>query len=168
MTMTLMAERDSDSTRESNGKGRRSRRVKKEKSAYFLRPVADGQVAVFRRPAGNRIEPKECGVMPSRAAAAALVQQLQQAESVVYDLFLEATDDGIEALEAVLFTCRRAVLQRYEGRDQQPRGEGRRRRRRRGNRGGQGPQSEGGNGRREDEGGSPYGGGEPAADGESE
>ena len=41
----------------------------------------------------------------------ALVARLQRAESVVHDLFLEATDDGIEALEAVLEACRTAVLE---------------------------------------------------------
>jgi hypothetical protein len=44
--------------------------------------------------------------------AAALVGQLMRAESVVKDLFLEATDDGIEALEAVLLACRTSVLER--------------------------------------------------------
>ena len=49
--------------------------------------------------------------MPTRGAAMALVARLQRAESVVHDLFLEATDDGIEALEAVLEACRKAVLE---------------------------------------------------------
>ena len=40
--------------------------------------------------------------MPSRVHAKMLMSQLERAESVVKDLFLEATDDGIEALEAVL------------------------------------------------------------------
>jgi hypothetical protein len=39
-----------------------------------------------------------------------LVTQLERAESVVKDLFLEATDDGIEALEAVLLACCKEVL----------------------------------------------------------
>lgn len=50
--------------------------------------------------------------MPSRAHAKALVNQLEKAESVVSDLFLEATDDGIEALEAVLAACRDDVLRK--------------------------------------------------------
>lgn len=50
--------------------------------------------------------------MPSRNHAKALVDQLQRAESAVHDLFYEATDDGIEALEAVLSATCNAVLQR--------------------------------------------------------
>jgi hypothetical protein len=69
-------------------------------------------VIVLRKPCGNRATPKVCGVMPSRAHAQALVGQLERAESVVNDLFYEATDDGIEALEAVLAACRDAVLKK--------------------------------------------------------
>lgn len=65
--------------------------------------------------------------MPSRAAAMALIARLQRAETVVHDLFLEATDDGIEALEAILEASRKAVLERAE----QGGGGGRRDRRRR-------------------------------------
>jgi len=50
--------------------------------------------------------------MPSRTHAKMLISQLERAESVVKDLFLEATDDGIEALEAVLAACREEVLRR--------------------------------------------------------
>jgi hypothetical protein len=50
--------------------------------------------------------------MPSRNHAKALVDQLRRAESALHDLFYEATDDGIEALEAVLKACRDAVLTR--------------------------------------------------------
>jgi hypothetical protein len=82
------------------------------KSPYFLQPASKGTVTVFRRPAGNRIDPKLCGTMESRAMALALVKQLEKAESVVHDLFLEATDDGIEALEAVLEACRESVMRR--------------------------------------------------------
>jgi hypothetical protein len=82
------------------------------KSPYFLQPGKQGAVTVFRRPAGNRIDAKLCGTMPSRAMALALVKQLEKAESVVHDLFLEATDDGIEALEAVLEACRQSVGRR--------------------------------------------------------
>jgi hypothetical protein len=84
------------------------------KSPYFLQPAKQGTVTVFRRPAGNRIDPKLCGTMNSRAMALALVKQLEKAESVVHDLFLEATDDGIEALEAVLEACRQSVARRGE------------------------------------------------------
>jgi hypothetical protein len=84
------------------------------KSPYFLQPAKQGTVTVFRRPAGNRIDPKLCGTMDSRAMALALVKQLEKAESVVHDLFLEATDDGIEALEAVLEACRQSVVRRSE------------------------------------------------------
>ena len=85
-----------------------------QKSPYFLQPARQGAVTVFRRPAGNRIDPKLCGTMASRAMALALVKQLEKAESVVRDLFLEATDDGIEALEAVLEACRQSVVRRAE------------------------------------------------------
>lgn len=84
------------------------------KSPYFLQPGKLGAVIVLRRPAGNRIDAKLCGTMPSRAMALALVKQLEKAESVVHDLFLEATDDGIEALEAVLEACRQSVARRAE------------------------------------------------------
>ena len=84
------------------------------KSPYFLQPAKQGAVTVLRRPAGNRIDAKLCGTMTSRAMALALVKQLEKAESVVKDLFLEATDDGIEALEAVLEACRQSVIKRGE------------------------------------------------------
>ena len=51
--------------------------------------------------------------MPSRNHAKSLVDQLKRAESALHDLFYEATDDGIEALEAVLSACCEAVLKRY-------------------------------------------------------
>ena len=82
------------------------------KSPYFVRPGKGGTVTVYRRPAGNRALPKLCGTMPNEPLAKALINQLQKAESVVSDLFLEATDDGIEALEAVLAACNEAVLAR--------------------------------------------------------
>ena len=84
------------------------------KSPYFLQPGKQGAVTVLRRPAGNRIDAKLCGTMPSRPLALALVKQLEKAESVVKDLFLEATDDGIEALDAVLEACRQSVITRSE------------------------------------------------------
>ena len=99
-----------------NEKKRRpaKKRSAASKSPYFLQPGKQGAVTVFRRPAGNRIDAKLCGTMPSRAMALALVKQLEKAESVVHDLFLEATDDGIEALEAVLEACRQSVMRRVE------------------------------------------------------
>ena len=90
----------------------RTRRRRAKKSEYFLKPGKHGEVSVYRRPAGNRIEPKLCGTMPSKTLALALMRQLEQAESVVNDLFLEATDDGIEALEAILRACRESVERR--------------------------------------------------------
>ena len=97
-----------------NEKKRRpsKKRSTASKSPYFLQPGKQGAVTVYRRPAGNRIDAKLCGTMPSRAMALALVKQLERAESVVHDLFLEATDDGIEALEAVLEACRQSVMRR--------------------------------------------------------
>ncbi len=50
--------------------------------------------------------------MPSRIHAKMLINALERAESVVKDLFMEATDDGIEALEAVLAACCREVLEK--------------------------------------------------------
>jgi hypothetical protein len=102
-----------DSSRDT---GDSSRGRRGNKAPYFLKPEREGMVSVYRRPAGNRIDPKLCGTMPNRAMAAALVGQLMRAESVVKDLFLEATDDGIEALEAVLLACRTSVMERGAGR----------------------------------------------------
>ncbi len=84
---------------------------------------------VLRKPCGNRVTPKLCGTMPSRSHAQALIRQLEKAESAVDDLFLEATDDGIEALEAVLQACRAAVLDAPIGAHSAPRRRGRGRRR---------------------------------------
>lgn len=80
------------------------------KSEYFMQPGKRGSVIVLRKPIGNRITAKVCGVMPTRVHAKMLVTQLEKAESVVKDLFLEATDDGIEALEAVLAACCKEVI----------------------------------------------------------
>ena len=122
----------------SRGIGDSSRGRRSTKAPYFLKPEREGMVSVYRRPAGNRIDPKLCGTMPNRAMAAALVGQLMRAETVVKDLFLEATDDGIEALEAVLLACRTSVMERGAARGGNARpgggrpGGGRRRGRRRG------------------------------------
>jgi hypothetical protein len=77
-----------------------------------MQPGRRGVFVVLRRPIGNRIDAKICGTMPSRVHAKMLIQQLERAESVVKDLFMEATDDGIEALEAVLAACRDEVMLR--------------------------------------------------------
>ncbi|HVX41321.1 MAG TPA: hypothetical protein VHB25_17285 [Gemmatimonadaceae bacterium] len=99
--------------------GRKSRPTKKRvgaarnnKSDYFTQPGKRGAVIVLRKPIGNRATAKVCGVMPSRVHANMLINQLERAESVVKDLFMEATDDGIEALEAVLAACCKEVLQK--------------------------------------------------------
>jgi hypothetical protein len=80
------------------------------KSDYFTQPGKRGAVIVLRKPIGNRATAKVCGIMPTRVHAKMLMNQLERAESVVKDLFLEATDDGIEALEAVLAACCKEVL----------------------------------------------------------
>jgi hypothetical protein len=77
-----------------------------------MQPARRGAVVVLHRAVGNRVSPKVCGVMPTRDHAKALVDQLKRAESALHDLFYEATDDGIEALEAVLKACREAVMSR--------------------------------------------------------
>jgi hypothetical protein len=77
-----------------------------------MQPGRRGTVVILHRAVGNRVSPKVCGVMPSRTHATELVKQLQRAESALHDLFYEATDDGIETLEAVLHACRQAVLTR--------------------------------------------------------
>lgn len=88
------------------------RRLPASKSDYFTQPGKRGAVVVLRKPIGNRATAKVCGVMPSRVHAKMLMGQLERAESVVKDLFLEATDDGIEALEAVLAACCKEVLEK--------------------------------------------------------
>jgi hypothetical protein len=82
------------------------------KSEYFSQPGKRGAVIVLRKPCGNRAAPKVCGTMPTRVHAKMLITLLEKAESAVNDLFLEATDDGIEALEAVLAACREEVLRK--------------------------------------------------------
>lgn len=94
-------------------KGRAPRKTRKVKTSdYFTQPGKRGAVVVLRKPIGNRATAKVCGVMPSRVHAKMLINQLERAESVVKDLFMEATDDGIEALEAVLTACCREVLEK--------------------------------------------------------
>lgn len=99
--------------RKSGGsKGSSRRRPAAPKSDYFTQPGKRGAVVVLRKPIGNRATAKVCGVMPTRVHAKMLINQLERAESVVKDLFMEATDDGIEALEAVLAACCREVLEK--------------------------------------------------------
>ena len=94
-------------------KGRAARKKRAPKTSdYFTQPGKRGFVIVLRKPIGNRATPKVCGVMPTRVHARMLVDQLERAESVVKDLFLEATDDGIEALEAVLAACCKEVMEK--------------------------------------------------------
>ena len=95
------------------GGGRAPRKARKVRASdYFTQPGKRGAVVVLRKPIGNRATAKVCGVMPSRVHAKMLINQLERAESVVKDLFMEATDDGIEALEAVLAACCREVLEK--------------------------------------------------------
>ena len=94
-------------------KGRAPRKTRKVKTSdYFTQPGKRGAVVVLRKPIGNRATAKICGIMPSRVHAKMLINQLERAESVVKDLFMEATDDGIEALEAILAACCREVLEK--------------------------------------------------------
>jgi|SRR6185503_20841295 len=93
-------------------KAGRAPRGRVRQSDYFTQPGKRGSIVVLRKPIGNRATAKICGMMPSRIHAKMLIDQLERAESVVKDLFLEATDDGIEALEAVLAACCNEVLAR--------------------------------------------------------
>jgi hypothetical protein len=94
-------------------KGRAPRKNRKVRTSdYFTQPGKRGAVVVLRKPIGNRATAKVCGIMPSRVHAKMLINALERAESVVKDLFMEATDDGIEALEAVLAACCREVLEK--------------------------------------------------------
>lgn len=92
--------------------GKRPHRGNPPKSDYFTQPGKRGAVIVLRKPIGNRATAKVCGVMPTRVHAKMLINQLERAESVVKDLFMEATDDGIEALEAVLAACCKEVMEK--------------------------------------------------------
>ncbi|MFI5229462.1 MAG: hypothetical protein ACHQWU_10355 [Gemmatimonadales bacterium] len=91
-------------------KGKAISKKRAQKSDYFTQPGKRGAVIVLRKPIGNRATAKVCGIMPTRVHAKMLINQLERAESVVKDLFLEATDDGIEALEAVLSACCKEVM----------------------------------------------------------
>ncbi|HET9425117.1 MAG TPA: hypothetical protein VFO55_07095 [Gemmatimonadaceae bacterium] len=102
--------RDGRGKRGPGGPGGRGKAPRK--SDYFMQPGRRGVFIVLRRPIGNRIHAKVCGTMPSRIHAKMLIDSLQRAESVVKDLFMEATDDGIEALEAILTATCEDVLRR--------------------------------------------------------
>lgn len=86
--------------------------ARKPVAAFYLQPGKRGAVVVLHRPVGNRASPKVCGVMPTRDHAETLMAELLRAEGALLDLFYEATDDGIEALEAVLHATWTSVLQR--------------------------------------------------------
>jgi len=86
--------------------------ARKPAALFYMQPAKRGAVVVLHRPVGNRASPKVCGVMPSKEHAQTLMDQLLRAENALGDLFYEATDDGIEALEAVLQATRSAVLER--------------------------------------------------------
>src|SRR3569833_289085 len=92
------------------------------KSDYFMKPGKRGAVIVLRKPLGNRITAKVCGVMPTRVHAKMLIIQLEKAESFLKELFLEATDYGMEALEAVLAACCKEVIEKGP-KVREPRGE---------------------------------------------
>ena len=78
-----------------------------------IRPRLDGEpVVVLHRAVGNRATPKVCGVLPSQEHAELLMSSLLKAEGALMDLFYEATDDGIEALEAVLLATWTSVMDR--------------------------------------------------------
>ena len=77
-----------------------------------MQPGKRGVFVVLRRPIGNRAHPKVCGTMPSRVHAKMLIDSLQRAESVVKDLLMEATEDGIEALEAIIAATCEDVMRR--------------------------------------------------------
>jgi hypothetical protein len=92
------------------GGGKRGKFRVARKADYYTQPGRGGVFMVLHRPVGNRIVPKICGVMPSPVHAKMLIESLEKAEGAVKDLFLEATDDGIEALETILAACVAEVL----------------------------------------------------------
>jgi len=94
--------------------------VKKAAPSLYVQPGKRGTVVVLHRPVGNRATPKVCGVMPSKEHAETLMNQLLRAEGALMDLFYEATDDGIEALEAVLLATWTSVLDRVPAADGAP------------------------------------------------
>ena len=83
---------------------KRPRKGAKRPEPFIIEATRDG-VAVYRRPVGNLAIPRLCGVLPTRPMAVEFARLLRRAETAAPDLFLEATDDGIEALEAVIVAC---------------------------------------------------------------
>ena len=104
--------RDKDEKDEKGEKEERPPQSGRRNPTTSPSPANAAPWSCLRKPIGNRATAKVCGVMPSRVHAQMLVNQLEKAESVVKDLFMEATDDGIEALEAVLAACCKEVLAR--------------------------------------------------------
>lgn len=98
-------------------RGRGKSPVRKTTPALYVQPGKRGAVVVLHRPVGNRATPKVCGVMPSKEHAEALMNNLLRAEGALMDLFYEATDDGIEALEAVLLATWTSVMERIPAGD---------------------------------------------------
>src|SRR5690349_20661963 len=94
------------------GRARGKAPAGKAAPSLYVQPGKRGTVVVLHRAVGNRATPKVCGVMPTREHADALMNQLLRAEGALMDLFYEATDDGIEALEAVLLATWNSVLER--------------------------------------------------------
>jgi hypothetical protein len=94
------------------GRARGKAPSRKAAPALYVQPGKRGTVVVLHRAVGNRATPKVCGVMPSKEHAESLMNQLLRAEGALMDLFYEATDDGIEALEAVLLATWTSVLDR--------------------------------------------------------
>src|SRR5689334_21263825 len=114
--------RSSGGARSGGGKKRGSRRGrtgarKPAAPALYLQPGKRGTTVLLHRAVGNRATPKVCGVLPSKAHAETLMKQLLKSEGALMDLFYEATDDGIEALEAVLLATWTSVLDRAPGGD---------------------------------------------------
>ncbi|HEX7939445.1 MAG TPA: hypothetical protein VF483_10665 [Gemmatimonadaceae bacterium] len=97
------------------GRARGKAPARKAAPSLYVQPGKRGTVVVLHRAVGNRATPKVCGVMPTREHADALMNQLLRAEGALMDLFYEATDDGIEALEAVLLATWNSVLERTPG-----------------------------------------------------
>ena len=101
-------------------RGRGKAQAKRTAPPLYVQPGRHGTVVVLHRPVGNRATPKVCGVMPSKEHADTLMNHLLRAEGALMDLFYEATDDGIEALEAVLAATWTSVMDRAPATDGAP------------------------------------------------
>jgi hypothetical protein len=108
------------SRRGGGGRGGRKAPAKRAAPPLYVQPGKRGTVVVLHRPVGNRATPKVCGVMPSKEHADTLMNHLLRAEGALMDLFYEATDDGIEALEAVLAATWTSVMDRAPAADGSP------------------------------------------------